>query len=104
MNRIVATPGDHEAAGYTVDDDGTPMSINVEMIGTGRVVHRARPLDQKADIIAGVVRDVLPLFAAGAIRAVVDTVVRMVEAGRAHELVEAKRTVGKVILDNGRVD
>ena len=26
-------PPDHKAAGYTVDDDGTPMSINVEMIG-----------------------------------------------------------------------
>jgi NADPH2:quinone reductase len=62
---------------------------------------RARPLDQKADIIAGVVRDVLPLFAIGAIRVVVDTVVPMTEAGRAHELVESKRTVGKVILDNG---
>ena len=31
-------PGDHKAAGYTVDDDGTPMSINVEMIGTGLVI------------------------------------------------------------------
>ncbi|CAN5585692.1 hypothetical protein BH09ACT7_BH09ACT7_56990 [soil metagenome] len=33
-------PGDHKAAGYTVDDDGTPMSINVEMIGTGLVITR----------------------------------------------------------------
>ena len=31
-------PGDHKAAGYTVEDDGTPMSINVEMIDTGLVV------------------------------------------------------------------
>jgi hypothetical protein len=35
-------PGDHKAAGYTVDDDGTPMSINVEMIGTGLVVQKYR--------------------------------------------------------------
>ncbi|WP_233165189.1 hypothetical protein [Mycobacterium sp. AT1] len=35
-------PGDHKAAGYTVVDDGTPMSINVEMIGTGLVVQRYR--------------------------------------------------------------
>jgi hypothetical protein len=35
-------PGDHKAAGYTVDDDGTPMSINVEMIGTGLVVQHYR--------------------------------------------------------------
>jgi hypothetical protein len=35
-------PGDHKAAGYTVDDDGVPMSINVEMIGTGLVVQQYR--------------------------------------------------------------
>ena len=34
--------GDHKAAGYTVDDDGTPMSINVEMIGTGLVIQQYR--------------------------------------------------------------
>ncbi|BBY30289.1 NAD(P)H-quinone oxidoreductase [Mycolicibacterium sediminis] len=62
---------------------------------------RARPIEQKADIIAAVVRDVLPLFATGAVRVVVDTVVPMAEAARAHELVESKQTVGKVILDNG---
>ncbi|WJE01957.1 hypothetical protein [Streptomyces antimycoticus] len=31
-------PPDHKAAGYTTTDDGRPMSINVEMIGTGLVV------------------------------------------------------------------
>ena len=31
-------PPDHKAAGYTTADDGHPMSINVEMIGTGLVV------------------------------------------------------------------
>lgn len=35
-------PGDHKAAGYTVDDDGTPMSINVEVIGTALVVQKYR--------------------------------------------------------------
>jgi hypothetical protein len=35
-------PPDHKAAGYTVDDDGTPMSINVEIIGTGLVVQQYR--------------------------------------------------------------
>jgi len=35
-------PGEHKAAGYTVDDDGTPMSINVEMIGTGLVIQQYR--------------------------------------------------------------
>ena len=35
-------PGDHKAAGYTVDEDGTPMSINVEVIGTGLVIQQYR--------------------------------------------------------------
>ena len=35
-------PGDHKAAGYTVDDAGTPMSINGEMIGTGLVIQQYR--------------------------------------------------------------
>ncbi|ANW67759.1 NADPH:quinone oxidoreductase [Mycobacterium sp. djl-10] len=61
---------------------------------------RARPVDQKAAIIAGVTRDVLPLFSSGAIHVVVDTVIPMAEAARAHELVESKSTVGKVILEN----
>ncbi|HET7742275.1 MAG TPA: NAD(P)H-quinone oxidoreductase [Mycobacterium sp.] len=61
---------------------------------------RARPARQKADIIAGVIRDVLPLFETGTLRVVVDTVVPMAEAARAHELLESRRTLGKVILDN----
>ena len=35
-------PGDHKAAGYTVDDDGVPMSINVEQIGAGLVIQQYR--------------------------------------------------------------
>ncbi|MFB7274668.1 hypothetical protein [Streptomyces sp. NPDC056244] len=31
-------PPDHIAAGYTTTDDGQPMSINVEMIGTGLMI------------------------------------------------------------------
>lgn len=78
-------------------DLGLLMSKRASVTAT---MLRARPIEQKADIIAGVVRDVLPLFDDGSLRVVVDTVVPMAEAGRAHELVESKRTVGKVILDN----
>ncbi len=65
---------------------------------------RARPIQQKADIIAGVTRDVLPLFETGAVRVVVDTVVPMTDAARAHQLLESAQTVGKVILDNRGTD
>jgi NADPH:quinone reductase-like Zn-dependent oxidoreductase len=54
--------------------------------------------------VAGVTRDVLPLFDAGAIRVVVDTVVPLRAAPRAHELLESKQTVGKLILDNRDVN
>lgn len=32
-------PPDHKAAGYTVTDDGRPMSVTVEMIGASLFVH-----------------------------------------------------------------
>ncbi len=63
---------------------------------------RGRPAEQKAAIVAGVTRDVLPLFASGAVRVVVDTVLPLREAGRAHQLLETGGTVGKIILDNRR--
>ncbi|WP_382304008.1 NAD(P)H-quinone oxidoreductase [Herbiconiux sp. UC225_62] len=60
---------------------------------------RGRPAHQKAAIVAGVIRDVLPLVESGEIRAVVDTVFPLAEADRAHELLESGRTVGKVVLE-----
>lgn len=59
---------------------------------------RGRPAAQKAAIVAGVTRDVLPLVEAGTIRSVVDAVFSLAEASRAHELLEEGRTVGKVVL------
>ncbi|CAN3131263.1 Quinone oxidoreductase 1 [Mycobacterium sp. smrl_JER01] len=61
---------------------------------------RSRPADQKATIVAGVIRDVLPLFASGVFRVVVDTVIPLRDAAKAHKLLESRGTVGKVILDN----
>lgn len=63
---------------------------------------RGRPAPQKAAIVAGVTRDVLPLVESGAVRAVVDTVVPLERADRAHELLESGETVGKVVLETGR--
>lgn len=85
------------ATGPTQLDIGYLMSKRTTISAT---MLRARPQHQKAAIIAGVTRDVLPLFASGAVRVVVDTVIPMPQAARAHQLLEAKGTVGKVILDN----
>jgi putative PIG3 family NAD(P)H quinone oxidoreductase len=89
----------------TIGGDTAPALLDLGLLMSKRAsvsatMLRARPVHQKADIIAGVIRDVLPLFDTGAIRVVVDTIVPMSDAARAHELLESKRTVGKVILDN----
>ncbi|NTY58290.1 NAD(P)H-quinone oxidoreductase [Mycolicibacterium sphagni] len=81
----------------TMLDLGLLMSKRASVTAT---MLRARPADQKAAIVAGVTRDVLPLFEAGTIRVVVDTVVPLRNAAEAHRLLESKQTVGKVILDN----
>ena len=61
---------------------------------------RPRSIQQKADIVAGVRRDVLPLIEAGAIKPVVDTVVPMRDAAQAHSLLESGSPIGNVVLDN----
>ncbi|MCV7343670.1 NAD(P)H-quinone oxidoreductase [Mycolicibacterium rhodesiae] len=81
----------------TLLDIGVLMAKRASVTAT---MLRARPADQKAAIVAGVIRDVFPLFETGAIRAVVDTVVPLSDAAQAHRLLESGKTVGKVILDN----
>ena len=83
----------------------TPAPLDIGLLMSKRAsvtatMLRARPASQKADIVAGVTRDILPLFETGLVRVVVDTVVPLAEATRAHQLLESKRTVGKVILEN----
>ncbi|MET0715111.1 MAG: NAD(P)H-quinone oxidoreductase [Microbacterium sp.] len=63
---------------------------------------RGRPAHQKAAIVAGVTRDVLPLVEAGVIRPIVDTVFPLADARSAHEMLESGRTVGKVVLETSR--
>lgn len=83
----------------TVLDLGALMSRRASVTAT---MLRGRPAAQKADIVAGVTGEVLPLFASGAVRVVVDTVVPLRDAAQAHALLESGGTVGKVILDNRR--
>ncbi|MEU2063682.1 NAD(P)H-quinone oxidoreductase [Streptomyces sp. NPDC013455] len=59
---------------------------------------RARPLDEKAAIVAAVREHVWPLLVAGGVRPVVDREVPMPEAAEAHRLVEASGHIGKVLL------
>ncbi|MCS0601773.1 NAD(P)H-quinone oxidoreductase [Streptomyces sp. LP11] len=59
---------------------------------------RARPLGEKAAIVAAVREHVWPLLASGRVRPVVDRELPMPEAAEAHRVLEASGHVGKVLL------
>jgi putative PIG3 family NAD(P)H quinone oxidoreductase len=62
---------------------------------------RARPLSEKAAIVAAVREHVWPLLDAGHVRPVVDREVPMREAAAGHRLLEESGHVGKVLLVTG---
>lgn len=59
---------------------------------------RARPAAEKAAIVADVRAHVWPAVASGAVRPVVDRVLRLDEAAQAHRLMESSRHIGKIVL------
>ncbi|GEC08128.1 NAD(P)H quinone oxidoreductase [Streptomyces spinoverrucosus] len=59
---------------------------------------RARPLDEKAAIVAAVREHVWPLLDAGHVRPVIDRELPMRDAADAHRLLEESGHVGKVLL------
>jgi putative PIG3 family NAD(P)H quinone oxidoreductase len=59
---------------------------------------RARPLTEKAAIVAAVREHVWPLLDAGHVRPVVDREIPMKDAAEAHRVVEESGHVGKVLL------
>ncbi|MGW1001158.1 NAD(P)H-quinone oxidoreductase [Streptomyces sp. NPDC002520] len=59
---------------------------------------RARPLSEKAAIVAAVREHVWPLIASGHIRTVVDRELPMTDAAQAHRVLEESGHIGKVLL------
>jgi putative PIG3 family NAD(P)H quinone oxidoreductase len=59
---------------------------------------RARPLPDKARIVAGVREQVWPLVESGAVTPVIDRRLPMAQAAEAHRVVEASDHLGKVLL------
>jgi len=59
---------------------------------------RSRPIEEKIALTAEFERTVLPLFAAGALRPVLDRVLPWTEAPEAHRVIEEGLVVGKVVL------
>ncbi len=74
---------------------GALMMKRVRIIGS---TLRARSIAAKAEVMDGLKRDLWPALESGAIKPVVEAVVPMSDAQRAHDLVEGNETVGKVIL------
>ena len=59
---------------------------------------RGRPVAEKAAICCGVVENVWPLVASGAIRPIVETTMPLEDVARAHQLMEDGSHSGKILL------
>ncbi|MEZ0094097.1 NADPH:quinone reductase-like Zn-dependent oxidoreductase [Streptacidiphilus sp. EB129] len=59
---------------------------------------RARPLDEKAAIVAAVREHVWPLIGSGVVQPVVDRVFPLADAAEAHRLMESSTHIGKILL------
>jgi putative PIG3 family NAD(P)H quinone oxidoreductase len=62
---------------------------------------RARPIEQKAAIVAGTVAHVWPSIESGRVRPVIDRILPLADAAEAHRVVEASTHIGKVVLRTG---
>ena len=75
---------------------GKLMMKRASLIGT---VLRARPLEEKAALAQRFSKELLPAFADGRLRPVIDRRFALVEIGAAHDYVAANANVGKVVID-----
>lgn len=87
---------------------GTKAELNLNTLLTKRgailaTSLRGRPDEEKAAIVASVRAHVWPLIEAGSIEPVVDRVLPITEAARAHDVIEAGAHVGKVVLSLGEI-
>jgi putative PIG3 family NAD(P)H quinone oxidoreductase len=76
-------------------DLGRLMAKRAAVIAT---TLRARPVAEKAAIVAAVEEHVWPLIAAGRVAPVVDQVLPLAEAARAHEAMADSGHIGKILL------
>ncbi|HEY0565765.1 MAG TPA: NAD(P)H-quinone oxidoreductase [Terriglobales bacterium] len=76
-------------------DSAAVMSKRLQLIGT---MLRSRPLEEKIAATQRFAREVVPLFATGALQPVLDRVFPFSAAPEAHRRLESNETVGKVVL------
>lgn len=80
-------------------DIGAVMRKGLMLTGS---MLRPRSVEYKSLLADSLAADVWPLFASGALRAVVDRVFPLEQAADAHRLMEAGEHVGKIVLEVGR--
>lgn len=83
------------AGAQTALDMRALLTKRATLIGT---VLRARSLGEKIAVAQAFARDVLPLLDAGTVFPVIDEVLPLEQAARAHEIVGANRNFGKIVL------
>ena len=74
------------------------MHKRAEIRGT---VLRARPLEEKILAARTLQHHLVPLFASGALRPIVDRVMPLAQAAEAHRVMQSNETFGKIVLDVG---
>jgi putative PIG3 family NAD(P)H quinone oxidoreductase len=88
---VIGTMGGPKATA----DLGLLMRLRAQVVGT---VLRPRPLEDKILATQAFARDVLPLFAAGKLRPVVDAALPLARAREAHDRMDRNDSFGKLLL------
>lgn len=76
-------------------DMGVVLTKRLTLVGTAM---RSRALEEKVAVARAFEREVLPLFAAGRLRPVLDRIFPMAQVTEAHRVMEANDTFGKLVL------
>lgn len=84
--------------GRTEVDLGALLPKRATLRGT---VLRARPIEEKVAVTQRFAREVLPWYAAGTLRPVIDSRYPLAEIAAAHRHMEANANVGKIVIDIG---
>jgi NADPH2:quinone reductase len=79
-------------------DLGLMLRKRIQLLGTHL---RARPIEEKIAATQSFARHVVPLLAAGRVKPVVDRVMALAEAAKAHAYMASNEGFGKVVLDCG---
>jgi putative PIG3 family NAD(P)H quinone oxidoreductase len=103
LQRNIETLATEGAVVIIANQSGAPgvFDIGTLMRKRGRIISttlRARPIEDRARIIAGVRDSVMPFVADGSIRPIVDSTYPLEQAGDAHRRMESSAHMGKILL------